>query len=168
MFIHVHNMHMYRCMYCTCACNEYCNAYTCTCTFYVSFAEMISADNVAFLCELMDEIGRKDLTDEVKSYIERTEGERDMCTFELEFTCLVGLPCLYTIMYIYIHVQSTAPVLKAGHPGILLILFLYIPVCNVSIGSGFLFFPFFATNIATCTCTCMWCAIHNVFSCTCT
>ena len=51
---------------------------------------MISADNVAFLCELMDEIGRKDLTDEVKSYIERTEGECDMCTFDLE---LVALSC---------------------------------------------------------------------------
>ena len=50
-----------------------------------SYAEMISADNVAFLCELMDEIGRKDLTDEIKSYIERTEGESGMCECEIEF-----------------------------------------------------------------------------------
>lgn len=38
-------------------------------------AEVIAADNVAFLCEVMDEIGRKDLTEDVKRYVERTEGE---------------------------------------------------------------------------------------------
>ena len=36
---------------------------------------MIAADKVAFLCEVMDEIGRKDLTEDVKRYVERTEGE---------------------------------------------------------------------------------------------
>lgn len=35
---------------------------------------LIDANKVAFLCELLDEIGRKDLTDEVKAYIEMTEG----------------------------------------------------------------------------------------------
>ena len=35
---------------------------------------MIDANSVSFLCELLDEIGRKDLTDEVKAYIERMEG----------------------------------------------------------------------------------------------
>lgn len=39
-----------------------------------SLSALIDANNVAFLCELLDEIGRKDLTDEVKLYIERSEG----------------------------------------------------------------------------------------------
>lgn len=36
---------------------------------------MIGPDNVTFLCELLDEIGRKDLTVVVKSYVEKNEGE---------------------------------------------------------------------------------------------
>ena len=45
----------------------------CTCKFF-SYTEAIDADKVGFLCELMDELGRRDLTGEVKSYTERTEG----------------------------------------------------------------------------------------------
>ena len=41
---------------------------------YFSITALIDANNVVFLCELLDEIGRKDLTDEVKSYIVRIEG----------------------------------------------------------------------------------------------
>ena len=63
-----------------------CIVYTCT-----SFTEMIAGDNVAFLCELMDEIGRKDLTDEVKSYIERTEGESGMYMYKYMCAILMDL-----------------------------------------------------------------------------
>ena len=42
--------------------------------FVCTVTALIGADNVAFLCELLDEIGRKDLTDKVKTYVERMEG----------------------------------------------------------------------------------------------
>ena len=54
---------------------------------------MIAGDNVAFLCELMDEIGRKDLTDEVKSYIERTEGESGMYMYMEIHACVARFIC---------------------------------------------------------------------------
>lgn len=37
--------------------------------------DVVSADNAAFLCELMDEIGRKDLSEEVKQYVESADGK---------------------------------------------------------------------------------------------
>jgi hypothetical protein len=39
---------------------------------------LIGADNVAFLCELLDAIGRKDLTDKVKTYVERMEAPSEL------------------------------------------------------------------------------------------
>ena len=37
--------------------------------------DRIKFDHTAFLCELLAEIGRKDLTEEVKKYLEKTESE---------------------------------------------------------------------------------------------
>ena len=42
---------------------------------------LIGPDNVAFLCELLDEIGRKDLTDKVKIYIDKMEGKHSAACY---------------------------------------------------------------------------------------
>ena len=42
----------------------------------VSFCtDRIKFDRTALLCELLDEVGRKDLKEEVKKYLEKTESE---------------------------------------------------------------------------------------------
>lgn len=47
---------------------------TCECCS-LHTTDRIKFDHTAFLCELLDEVGRKDLTEEVKKYLDKTESE---------------------------------------------------------------------------------------------
>jgi len=52
---------------------------------YHYIADVITYEKPAFLCELLDEIGRKDLVEEVKKYLEKAESEyiyiaKNVCT----------------------------------------------------------------------------------------